>query len=68
MPLVLALEATQLAERGLAPRRGHRLTATALVGAINGLINTWTAVTDWDARVDDVIEEAARLIVVGIRG
>ena len=65
---LLALEATQLAERGLAPRRDHRLTATALVGAINGLINTWTADEDWQARVDQIIDEAARLIVLAIRG
>ncbi|MDQ3573052.1 MAG: TetR/AcrR family transcriptional regulator, partial [Actinomycetota bacterium] len=65
---LLALEAAQLAEQGLVPRRDHRLTATALVGAINGLINTWTADDEWQARVDQIIDEATRLIVLAIRG
>jgi hypothetical protein len=37
-----------------------------LVGAIYGLINTWTAEPDWDARVGQVIEEAVRLIVLAL--
>ena len=66
--VLLEVEASRLADEGLAPKRDYALTAAALVGAINGLINTWTAEMDWDARVDDVIEEAARLIVQAIRG
>lgn len=66
--VLLEVEASRLADEGLTPKRDYALTAAALVGAINGLINTWTAETDWDARVDDVIDEAARLIVRAIRG
>lgn len=61
---VLRSEAKHLVESGAIPRRDYELTAVALVGAINGLINTWTAEEDWGARVDQVIDEAARLIVL----
>jgi AcrR family transcriptional regulator len=64
---VLQLEATRLADLGLVPKRDYRLTATALVGAIEGLINTWTADEDWAAHVDQVIAEAVRLIVLAVR-
>jgi AcrR family transcriptional regulator len=60
---LIELETTRLAEAGLLPKRDFRLTAVALVGAINGLINTWTADPDWDAHVDEVAAEAADLIV-----
>lgn len=60
-------EASRLAESGVVPRRDYRLTSVALVGAINGLINTWTAEEDWDSQVDQVIEEAARMIVRAVR-
>jgi hypothetical protein len=33
------------------------------VGAILGLVNTWTATPDWAGQVDDVVREAAELIV-----
>lgn len=65
---LIEAEATRLAGEGLVPKRDFGLTAAALVGAILGLINTWSATADWDARVDEVIAEAARLIVVAIRG
>ena len=64
---LLEIEAARLADAGLVPKRDFGLTAAALVGAINGLINTWTADDDWQAHVDDVIGEAARLIVRAIR-
>ena len=57
----------RLAGEGLVPKRDFRLTSIALVGAINGLINTWTTDDEWHAHVDDVIAEAARLIVRAIR-
>jgi AcrR family transcriptional regulator len=63
---VIELEAARLADAGLAPARDHRLTAVALVGAINGLVNTWTATPDWSDRVDDVVAVAAELIVAAI--
>jgi AcrR family transcriptional regulator len=63
---LLELEAGRLAELGLLPRRDQRLTAVALVGAVNGLINTWTADPDWDAHLDDVIAVATDLIVAGL--
>jgi AcrR family transcriptional regulator len=65
---LLLAEANRLAQEGLIPRRDYRLTATALVGAINGLVNTWTANSGWEAQMDDVVTEAARLITLAIRG
>jgi len=62
---LIALEAARLADAGLVPARDHRLTAVALVGAINGLVNTWSATPDWADRVDDVVDVAAELIVAG---
>lgn len=59
-------EATRLSDAGLAPRRDHRLTAVALAGALNGLINTWTADPDWERHVPEIAAEAARLIVLAI--
>ena len=63
---VIELEARRLAEEGLVPARDHHLTAVALVGAINGLVNTWSATPDWAGRVDEVVEVAAELIVAAI--
>jgi AcrR family transcriptional regulator len=60
---LIELETSRLAEAGIVPKRDFSLTAAALVGAILGLVNTWTATPDWAGRVDDVIEEAAELIV-----
>lgn len=65
---LIELEADRLAGIGLIARRDYTLTAVALTGAINGLVSTWTADGSWDAKVERVIEEAARLIVVGVRG
>lgn len=48
-------------------KRDYELTSVALVGAINGLINTWTAGDDWEERFDHVAGEAARMIVVATR-
>jgi AcrR family transcriptional regulator len=59
---LIELETTRLAQAGLLPKRDFRLTSIALVGAINGLINTWTADPDWDAHVEEVATEAAELI------
>jgi AcrR family transcriptional regulator len=64
---LLELETSRMAAAGVIPQRDFRLTAIALVGAINGLVNTWTADPDWDAHVDDVVDVAARLIVVAAR-
>lgn len=59
-------EAQRLAELGLVPRRDHSLTAHALVGAILELVNTWRANADSPTFVDDVTDEAARLIVAAL--
>jgi AcrR family transcriptional regulator len=60
---LIELEANHLAAAGVVPARDFRLTAIALVGAILGLVNTWSATPDWAGQVDDVIHEAAELIV-----
>jgi AcrR family transcriptional regulator len=65
---LLLAEANRLADEGLVPKRDYRLTAIALVGAVNGLVNTWTADNGWEAQMDDVAAEAARLITLAIRG
>ncbi len=63
---LIEAEATRMAEAGLAPKRDYRLTAVALVGAINGLVNTWTAAPDWADRVDDVVDAATEIVVAAI--
>ncbi|WP_354700366.1 hypothetical protein DSM112329_00637 [Paraconexibacter sp. AEG42_29] len=60
---LLQLEFTRLAEAGLIPARDFRLTAIALVGAINGLVNTWAGDSAWDDSLDDVVAVATELIV-----
>lgn len=64
---LLGAELARLADAGQLPQRDYELTVAALVGAINGLVNTWAVTADWDARVDEVVETAARLIVVAAR-
>jgi hypothetical protein len=61
---LIRLETSRLGKAGILPKRDYRLTSVALVGAINGLVNTWTADDHWHDHVDQVAEEAARLIVV----
>ena len=56
---LLELEANRFADEGVVPKRDFHLLAVALVGAVNGLINTWTVDPDWDAHVDDVVSVAA---------
>jgi AcrR family transcriptional regulator len=65
---LLRAEATHLAKSGAIPQRDYTLTSIALVGAINGLVNTWTAEGDWRTRVDQVVEEATRLILLALPG
>jgi AcrR family transcriptional regulator len=65
---VLRAEAARLSAGGLIPKRDYTLTSIALVAAINGLVNTWTADASWDKRVDQVIDEATRLIVLAVTG
>lgn len=65
---LLRMEAERLAAAGLAPKRDYELLSVALAGAINGLVSTWTATDDWDSKLPGVIDEAVRLIVVGISG
>lgn len=63
---VLRLEAERLAGVGKVPKRDFWLTSVAVVGAINGLVNTWTADESWSSRVEAVVDEATRLIVAAI--
>ncbi len=63
---LIEFEARRLGDAGLVPVRDHHLTAVALVGAINGLVNTWSTTPDWADLVDDVVEVAAELIVAAI--
>jgi AcrR family transcriptional regulator len=63
---LMEAEANRLADAGLIRRRDYHLTATALAGALNGLINTWTSNSDWDARASAIVDEAARLILLAL--
>ncbi len=64
----IRLQANRMMERDTIPFRDVALTAVALVGAINGLVNTWTADEQWSARVPQVVDEATRIIVLALRG
>lgn len=63
---LIEAEAERLARAGLIGARDYHLTAVALAGAINGLINTWSADEDWEDAVPRLIDEATRLIVLAM--
>ena len=63
---LMEAEATRMAADGIIERRDYHLTAVALAGALNGLINTWTSDPDWDATVPRIAEEATRLILLAL--
>jgi hypothetical protein len=65
---LIEAEAGRLAEAGLIESRDYHLTAVALAGAINGLINTWTANANWSATAPRIAEEATRLILLALTG
>jgi AcrR family transcriptional regulator len=65
---LLLAEANRAADAGLIEKRDYRLTSVALVGAINGLINTWTAEPGWEAQIEQIASEGARLITLATRG
>jgi AcrR family transcriptional regulator len=63
---LIQLEGERLAAAGVVAGRDFGLVSVALVGAINGLVNTWSADPDWDAHVDAIVGVAADLIVAGV--
>jgi AcrR family transcriptional regulator len=63
---LMAAEADAIAERGLAPRRDHELTAVALVGAIDRLIVHWQASPRRRLSGQRLVEELARLVVAAL--
>lgn len=64
---LLTAEADTLADRGLAPRREHELTAVALVGAIDHLIVHWQAAPPRRRiAARRLVEEMTRLIVAAL--
>ncbi len=65
---LIEAEASRLADSGLIEGRAYHLTAVALAGAINGLINTWTANNNWDDTVPQIADEATRLILLALTG
>lgn len=65
---LIEVEGTRLADSGIIAARDFSLTAIALAGAVNGLINTWATNPDWEHQLPAVSEEAARLIVLGLTG
>jgi len=60
---LMAAEADAIAERGLAPRRDHELTAVALVGAIDRLIVYWQAPSRRRLSGRRLVDELARMVV-----
>ena len=60
---LIELETERMAAAGIVPPGDYRLTAAALVGAILGLVNTWSTTPDWEGHLDEVVTEAAELIV-----
>jgi AcrR family transcriptional regulator len=65
---LIEAEADRLAAAGLIERRDYHLTAVALAGALNGLVNTWTVNDDWNAHVPRIVDEASRVIVLALTG
>ncbi|MGI8863217.1 MAG: TetR/AcrR family transcriptional regulator [Solirubrobacteraceae bacterium] len=63
---LIEAEASRLAYTGLIERRDYHLTAVALAGALNGLINTWTANNNWNDTVPQIADEATRLILLAL--
>ena len=63
---LIELETDRLAAAGVIPVRDHGLIAVAIVGAIHGLVNTWTIDPDWDAHLDDIVTTATHLIVTSV--
>jgi AcrR family transcriptional regulator len=63
---LIEAEAGRLSTAGLAPDRDFHLTAVALAGALNGLINTWTADPNWDETIPEIVAEATRLVVLAL--
>jgi AcrR family transcriptional regulator len=60
---LMAAEADAIADRGLAPRRDHELTAVALVGAIDRLIVHWQASSRRRVPAPKLVDELARMMV-----
>lgn len=65
---VIRLEADRLVGEGTIQARDFMLTSVALVGAITGLVSTWTADAGFTADVEDIADEAARFILLGLLG
>jgi AcrR family transcriptional regulator len=63
---LMAAEADAIAERGLAPRRDHELTAVALVGAVDRLIVHWQASSRRRVPAQRLVDELARLVVAAL--
>jgi AcrR family transcriptional regulator len=63
---LIEAEAARLADAGLIGPRDYHLTAVALAGAVNGLINTWAANADWKETAPRIAGEATRLIVLAL--
>jgi AcrR family transcriptional regulator len=60
---LMAAEADAIADRGLAPRRDHELTAVALVGAIDRLIVHWQASSRRRVPASRLVDELTRMVV-----
>jgi AcrR family transcriptional regulator len=59
-------EAARAAARGEAAPRDYRLSATAFIGSVNGLLHDWRA--GWvDATLDEIVDELVRQLLAILR-
>lgn len=61
---LIEAEADRLADAGRIARRDYSLTATAMVGAITALVETWTDDADQRAQVERIADEASTLLLL----
>ncbi|MGI8662230.1 MAG: TetR/AcrR family transcriptional regulator [Acidimicrobiales bacterium] len=61
-------EANRLAALGTIERRDYSLTATAVVGALTALVETWSGVDDRSKQVMRITDEATRLMMAALLG
>jgi len=63
---LIRAQAAAAACRGEAAARDYRITATAFIGAVNGLLHDWSA-GQVDATLEEVVEELVRMLVAALR-
>lgn len=57
-------EANRLADTGVIEPRDYSSTATAIVGAVTALVETWTTDADQRSQAERIADEASRLLLL----